>query len=190
MGQLVGDDRQHEPERADQPDPPRHGRLDPGLELAKAAGDGDGDDGDDEDQRQVEADLDPHDPGDRDAVHRAPSAWAAVTASVGAGSSAGAVRRASRPAPSATSPARTTITTPRTIVVSDQKSNGKSWTRRSVRGSNVNDPAGKNSLWKRSNTASNATDAMMPATTIPTMSPRMPVAIADQARAACPPRRA
>ena len=54
----------------------------------------------------------------------------------------------------------------------------------------MNEPAGKKSSWKISNRASNATAATTPATTIPAINQRMPVAIAAQARSEWPIRRA
>src|SRR6185437_8819282 len=52
-------------------------------------------------------------------------------------------RRARLPATAATTIEAAMTTTPTTIVVSSQNWNGKSWTRRSVAGSNRYDPAGK-----------------------------------------------
>ena len=60
-------------------------------------------------------------------------------------------------ATTATTIATTMQTAPTAIAVSCQNWNGKSWTSRSVAGSNVYEPPAKNSRWKVSNSASNAT---------------------------------
>ena len=65
-------------------------------------------------------------------------------------------------------------TIPTTIAVSSQNWNGKSWTRRSVAGSNRYDPAGKKTSWKSSNSRSKATSPTTPTTTTPIVSPIAP----------------
>ncbi len=129
VGKLVGDDGHQEPEGADQPDRPGERRIDLGLELGDPSGHGDGHDRDDEQPRDVEADLEAEDPRDGDAVHGAIPGRAARSDSCAADAGSRLARLARRPALSARRPAMTTIATPSTIVVSDQKSNGKSWTR-------------------------------------------------------------
>ena len=66
------------------------------------------------------------------------------------------------------------MTIPTTIAVSSQNWNGKSWTRRSVAGSNRYDPAGKKTSWKSSNSRSKATSPTIPTTTTPIVSPIAP----------------
>src|SRR5689334_12314757 len=177
MGQLVSDRREHEPQRAEESDRPARGRIDVGLEGDEPVGDGDRDDRDDEQPRDVQPDLEAEDPRDRHAVHRRASAVegpAEAPVATAAGAGDGAFRPASRRMTNQTTAAKPRITTPSTIVVSDQKSNGKSWTRRSVRGSKSYDPAGKKSRWKTSNAASKKNVAMIPPITIPTVSHCMP----------------
>src|SRR5438552_1150455 len=145
--ELVGDDGREEPERTDQADRPRDQRIHPGLEVDEATLDRHRHDRHDEQPRDMETDLEAEDPRDRDAVHRAASGAAPAIAPVAADPAMWVARLARRPAAIERAAARATITTPSTIVVSDQKSNGKSWTRWSVRGSNVKEPAGKNSRW-------------------------------------------
>ena len=76
------------------------------------------------------------------------------------------------------------MTTPTTIAVSSQNWNGKSWTSRSVAGSNRYDPAGKKTPWKSSKSWSKATSPTTPTTTTPIVSPMR--AAADRAPRAGP----
>ncbi len=71
--------------------------------------------------------------------------------SPGVGSAGAACLAVRRPAISVTAIEMAMITAPTAIVVSDQNANGKSWTNRSVPGSNVYEPPAKNSRWKTSN---------------------------------------
>ena len=83
-----------------------------------------------------------------------PQGWQ-VRPSTADGAACGPARR---PATVAMMSASTTISAPTAIVVSDQNANGKSWTSRSVAGSNVYEPPAKNSRWNTSNAASNANE--------------------------------
>src|SRR4029079_6652533 len=79
-----------------------------------------------------------------------------------------AARPARRPAMNATMSEVAMMTAPTTSEVSSQNANGKSWTRRSVVGSNRYDPAGKKISWKTLNSWSQATSRTHPRSSVHT----------------------
>src|SRR5436190_4466010 len=129
MGEVVRDRAHEESERDEPAEDPRDGGLEPRIDRRELPDRDHGDQGEDDDPAELHPDLDAEDAGDRDA-HQV---LAFEVARTGAAAATPAHRRACDAVRIATPSATTPIAT----VVSDQNCSGKSWTRWSVRGSNV-----------------------------------------------------
>jgi hypothetical protein len=137
VAQLMGERRHEEQERRGETHRPAGDVAGRGLEIADLGRDRHRDDGEDQRPRHVDPDLEAEESSDRQRVHRAASDRTGGASARGSAGPWPVVRAAMRIVETrATTAARAMQTTPTAMAVSCQKANGKSWTSRSVEGSN------------------------------------------------------